>query len=435
MTTPPSTTTREPYFPLVPLDEWRNVYSWHPFHFWQLADNRIIPVTSSCSTLVRENAFYSADRSGRFEIRQGMLDAENKIRNYLNYSIAPHYVAETIPFPKFDDRRFDWRGYSGSDGRWKTLRAKEGYIQAVGTEALTAIAQPAVTYSDTDLDGLNETFTVTFPTTVTSTDEIAVYFAAADRLDGAQAEERWRINPVTVSISGGTATVRGRSWLLVKPVKYQGFKSDSAAQLDPTDTSNFVTTLEAYRRYTSAGTSFDTAQAVLIWNTRPYPDWALLCAACPSLSTDPAGEAYALARVGVQNAINGTLTVGESVYDAANDTWSQSLGWGVWCRPPDRVIVRYLAGYPLENGHVASFWREPVCRLAGAELRRPICACADANRAIYEDQFDLSRSAGVNDEQYSYADDTLSNPFGTRRGAVYAWRQVENFRQERGYVA
>lgn len=436
MSLPPSTQTREAYFPQVPLDYWREVYSWHPFHFWQMADSRIIPINSSCSTLVRENAFYSADRSGRVEIRQALLDAENKIRKYLGYAVAPHYVAETLPFPHFDDRRFDWHGYAGADGRWKTLRVSEGFVKAAGVEVLTAIDTPVVVYSDADADGLNETFMVSFATTVSDPDEIALYFAAADRLDGEAAGERWRIKPISVSIAGGVATVRGRAWLLAKPIKYQGFKmTDDAARLDPTDMNNFVTTLEAYRRYTSAGTDFETSQAVLIWNTKPYPDWAMLCSTCQTASSDPAGEAYALARVGIKNGQNGILTIGEAVYDQAAGTWSQVHDWGVYCRPPDRVIVRYYAGYPLENGQVASWWREPVVRLAGAELRRPICACADANRAIYEDQFDLSRSAGVNDEQYTYADDTLSNPFGTRRGAVYAWRQVRDYRQERGYVA
>ena len=102
--TAPSTQLREAQYPLMPLEEWRNEFTWHPFHFWQLADSRYVPVDSACSTVVREYAYYSADRSGRHDIRNAIRAAETKLRTWLNYSIAPHYVIETLPFPRFDDR-------------------------------------------------------------------------------------------------------------------------------------------------------------------------------------------------------------------------------------------------------------------------------------------------------------------------------------------
>jgi len=120
------------------------------------------------------------------------------------------------------------------------------------------------------------------------------------------------------------------------------------------------------------------------------------------------------------------VTIGESVYDAASDSWALARNYGYYCRPPDRVIVRYRAGWPTEKGRVSIRFREAISALAAAELVRPICACESANRKLYDYQFDLSRSAGVNDEQYATSQDVLTNPFGTRRGHVRAWRAVED---------
>jgi hypothetical protein len=80
-------------------------------------------------------------------------------------------------------------------------------------------------------------------------------------------------------------------------------------------------------------------------------------------------------------------------------------------------------------------WRVTVARLAAAELARPICACDEANREIFRWQFDLARTAGAGDEAYgAIAAGDLDNPFGTRRGHVYAWRQVKQLRQQLGIL-
>jgi len=70
-----------------------------------------------------------------------------------------------------------------------------------------------------------------------------------------------------------------------------------------------------------------------------------------------------------------------------------------------------------------------VARMAAAELARPICACDEANRELYRWQFDLARTGGANDESYGAVSATdLDNPFGTRRGHVYAWRMIKEIR-------
>ena len=90
------------------------------------------------------------------------------------------------------------------------------------------------------------------------------------------------------------------------------------------------------------------------------------------------------------------------------------------------MIVRYYAGYPLTpQGQIDQLMVQLVSRMAAAEMGRPVCACQEANREVYRWQTDLARNSGANDEQYAIAQDDLLNPFGTRRGHIWAWRTVK----------
>lgn len=408
---------------LLSLEEWRDEIGYNPLSFYQLA-NQNFPVSSSCNAVVRERSFMDSDMAGRADIRFAILSAEEKIRNHLHYSIAPHYVEETVDFPRFPDRRFDYYGYCGPDGRWRSVQLKEGYIQDIGVEVKTLIDTANVVYTDTDGDGFRETFTIIVNTDVTSPDEIAVYFSENDRPEFTPAEEAYRIRPVKVMISSGQAVIRGPAYLLVRPILYQGFSKKDNPAIDPALPTNFVSSLEVYRRYTSAGTTLDTAQAVFIWETRPYPPWAFSWTA-PTNSTDPAAVAYALGRVGLRNARLGIVSVGEAVYDPQTGEWNASYAHNIWHRPPDRVKIRYCAGLPMQDGKIDPKIRRIITRFAAAELSRNISACDNANREIYDAQFDLSRAGGKMEEQYSVTDAILNCPFGRKRGQVEAWKFVQ----------
>lgn len=417
---------------LLPLDSFRKIISYNPWHFWGLANSKV-PVSSSCNEVVYQYGWQYADAVGREGILAAIETAETRLREYLGYGVAPRYAAETVSIPRYHDHAL-WRyGNADADGRWASLRLSEGYIQAIGVEARTLIdGAVAVAYSDVDGDGLNELATISVATTVTEPTQIAVYFGSSDRLDSEDVSERWRIQPLKVSISGGIATIRGPAWIFVKPIKYEGA---NRAPLDPDTASNFVSTVAVYRRYTNPdGTTEDTAQAKLIWETAPYPWWGAgwCCGGTTSNATDPAAQAYAVARVGIRDATLGIVYPGAAVYDTTNSVWS-STTWAA-CRPPDRVTVRYLAGYPLEDQQMSQTWQTVVARLALAEMAGRICACDSANREWHRWAFDMSRAAGANDEQYSISQQDLDNPLGARAGQIYAWKQVRNLRNLVGFA-
>lgn len=420
--------------PLLPLDTFREIAGFNPFHFWQLT-NSIAPLTSKCNSLVYRYSYQNVDAEGRKDIQDAIETAEQRLEEYLGYSVAPKYKEQTLPFPTYLSHSQSYRASWGSDGRWLSVGLMDGYVQNVGVETLSLIGTATVTYSDADSDGLDDTFTCSIATAITDPTEIAAYFKASDRLDGESAGAQWRIEPVQVTISAGVATIRGRAWLLVRPVLYEGV---APAHLNPSTTANFATELEIYRRYTNGdGTTDETAQGLLTWETEPA-GWLLGC--CSSIVTDPADSsldpaaiATAIARVGIRDARRGIVIPAQSSYNVLSGIWT-SINWSA-CSPPDTVTIRYLAGYDLEGGAMAKKWQTIVARLAMAELDAPICACQSANKTIHRWQLDLARTGGNNDEQFgaiSAAD--LDNPFGTRRGHVYAWRQVRNLRQLTGFL-
>lgn len=421
--------------PTLPLETWRKIIGYNPWHFWGLAGS-LAPVTSSCNSVVRKYGWQGVDAAGRDDIVTAIDEAERKLRTQLRYNIAPHFVTETLQVPQYTDRRVWQWGYGDPAFHWRGFQAGEGRVISMGVETRTLIGTvtrstppilaDTLVFADTDGDGLADTWTATIATTVMDPSQIAVYFAAADRIDGAAVSEEWRIAPVTVSITGGTATIKGKVWLIVKPIKYEGADEYLAAD----DLTNYVSALEIYRYYCdTTGTTTATAHGMLIWETEPYPGWANCCNS--TNDSDPAALAYSIARIGIRQAKNGVLYFGEAAYNATTGIWN-ATDW-TDCRPPDRIAVRYLAGEAWENYQVNKRMATLSARLAAAELARRICACDTANREIGRWQYDLAYT-GKGDELYNYPAEELSNPFGTRRGHVEAWIEARQLRTLQGFT-
>jgi hypothetical protein len=429
---------------LLPLYTWLEILGFHPWHSAGIAGTGdLLGITSGCNDLVRRYEWQNSDAAGRLSIEQAIEHAETTLREYLGYSVAPHYVEETLPWPPRVDgllRSGPW----GSDGRWLDVALREGEVRSVGVETLTAISTAVVVvYTDTDGDTIDDTFTITAATTITDVNQIAAYFSVADRFNGWGATtavgDRWRLLPVQVTISGGTVTIRGPKQLCVRPIKYEGVANIGANGLDPSDATNFVTTLDMYRRYTATdGITVSTSQAVITWETRPSHGW-WCCCGCQTATAfggspyDPAAVAQAVARVGIRDGRHGLVTPAEASFDATTGIWS-SLDWAV-CDQPDRVTVRYLAGFPLgSDGQMQEPYRTIVARLAAAELSRPVCGCDAANRELYRWQYDISQTA-KGDELFGISSENLNNPLGSRRGHIQAWKFIMDQQQLTGILA
>jgi hypothetical protein len=413
------------------LNEFVSEFGFHPWHFFQLADSTLVPVNSKCNTVVYQRAYLNADRQGRHDVALAIESAEQQIHRYAGFWPSPRFVEHTLQYPRLGDTRMARLWDVEGQGRWVSLTLPDAYIQAAGPALESAAVSAALTFTDEDGDGLYETATATGITVPANTDadEVVARFLTADCGPVTPQPE---IQPRSISISGTTATLVFDTWTLVRPIATSGFNQTplNPTVLPPTAGTPFAASVEVLtRRPNVSGTTTDTAMAVLVWETRPAPAWLPWC--CDGAAGDPAATRQAIARVTLRDARAGIVALGEAVYDADSGTWHAACDWR--CAPPDRVIIRYQAGVPLVDGRMAPEWRTAVARLAAAELTRPICACDGANKAIYDWQKDLSQTGATND-LYA-APDNISNPFGTRRGHVWAWNQIYRVQRLEGIYA
>jgi hypothetical protein len=436
-------TSADNLIPSTPLDTFRRIFQWNPRHFWGWAGTGKARVTAKCLGLLREYGWQDQDAAARSGIREALAVAEQHLAQWLGFSPVPTYGEATLPYPTLGDLRFQHSQPAyGSDGRSLALPLPVGEVLALGVPDRSIIgdvplvgpvpyvgvapAAPYLIYRDRDGDSYPDQFEAAIATTVTDPAEIAVYVATAERWDGSPLSERWRLLPATVTIAGGVATITGPAWLCARPVFYEGEDGAPLNGLDPIAQANYLPALTIARRFTNTnGTTLDTAQAVLTWERGPYPAFC-----CPAAGGDPAAIAQVIGRVGVRDASNGLITPVQAVYDSTSGAWSEVWNWAT-CRPPDRVTVRYLAGVAAKaNGEPSEPWSTTICRLAAADLARPVCSCQESNKSIALWQTDVSQ-IGARDDLFQAPFD-FDNPFGARRGQIYAWRQVGEYKKTPG---
>lgn len=424
--------------PLLALDVWRQEIGLNPWLFWGLADNSIIIDQSKCSGLLREYSYQGSDTAGRDDLRRAIERAEEKLFAYLGYRVAPQYVeTEPLPWPRFHDASQVRYRDMDATGRRVAMMAPEFHIQAMGIEQLTLIGTATVAggtlvYSDVFGTGMNDTFTIMLPTTVTDPNEIAVYFSAADRFDDTQTIDRWRIEPIQVSIAGGNVVIVGRRWLVVRPILYQ---APTLNALNPTTTSNFATSLDVYQRTTNGdGNTVTTSQATLVYESSDCGGWgSSFCIGQSNGSTDPGTVGEVIGRSGIRDRTLGLLTPAAATFNVATGLWSSMSACNCYAEP-DRIKLRYLAGYPLERGRMAQKWQQVVTMLAAAEVKRRIVACRETNERLHDLQLDMALEA-TETERYRRTDADMNNPFGTRLGHIQAWKQSKDYILRRGVRA
>jgi len=424
--------------PLLPLDIWRAEIGFNPWLFWGLADGTIVKNDSKCSGLVREYSWQGTDAAGRDDLRRAIERAEDTLFKYLGFRVAPEYVTTQLPWPRFNDASMVRYRDTDATGRRVALLAPEFYVQAMGIEQLTLIGSATVgggtlVYSDAFGTGFNDTFTITLPTTVTDVGEIAVYFSVADRFDDLAVGDRWRIEPLQISIAGGFVTIVGRRWLVVRPILYQ---APSLNALNPTIAGNFVTSLDVYAHTTNGdGLTTTTCQATLQYESSDCGGWgAGFCIGPAAGSTDPGTVAEAIGRAGIRDKRLGLIDPAPAVFNTTTGLWQSAFTCGGCYAEPDRVILRYLAGDALENGVMAKKWQQTTTMLAAAELKRRICACRDVNERIHDLQLDLSLQS-TQTERYQRTNEDMNCPFGTRLGHISAWKKANDYILRRGYSA
>jgi len=391
---------------LLSLYEWAELMQLNPWEFAQFGEGFPVTNNAQCHYVWFQRSYPYAFIS-REEVAATIEKAEAALASQLGFWPAPKYFEETVPVPHQQPQYRDWPyttyQYTPrySPLAFRTLNVKTGWVQGGGIRAYTAIGDYAVTYSDSDGDGINDRATITFATTVTDENEIGLYFTAADRAND-PLDETWRIRPARVSISAGTATVVAPALLFVVPAKELALNPQA---LDVTVAANFVTTVTAARVYTDTTATDDTPnQGFALWDAIPG-----------DCDTTPCTQASAAICLGESNMEMGLVSASYTSGECCN-------GW----RPPNRVRAKFLAGYPLVNGRMDRRFADLVAHLAAAWLPVEECGCERSARILHYWRAEAS-DMEANQPPRPITPEEINNPFGSLRGAVYAWKGIQQY--------
>lgn len=380
---------------LLPLDRFAAIIGIHPLHFNQIQVDELAP-PQVCGMPFVQHSWQAADRIGREELAQAIADAEYMFAREVGFWPAPKYIhneVHTLKLNKFWMVR-------------PVVKTDYGYFDSAGLQTTTLIfAGVAVVYSDVDGDGYSETATMVVPTTVTDPNEIHVYYPGKT----APGDE---IRPITVSIVGGNATIICRRELL--------YLDDLAEVLNPRafdglDAANFLATVDVYRVYID-----HSAQGIFKWFE---PLCSLCngvgCAAC-TVSTDELCTVMVDKRLGLLKTI-------VADYDLATDSFTEVCDLE---RNPDQLYINYLAGWPLDGRNMDREMELAITRLAVAQLDRPICACDHITAYVghWREDLALRQGSQSGSVSYGFSQKVYDCPFGTTRGALYAWRVASKYK-------
>jgi hypothetical protein len=355
------------------LHLWQSVMVENTWRFNQVTGDEA-PLNVPCQVYIQPE---------RDMLARTLYSAYGRIRSRLRYDLQPQWHTDKIRF-----------GH-GIPLVLESLQTTWKKIKAVGTRATSVIqSNAAIVYSKTATTTVDDTATITVATTITDPDEIQVFFTVADGAAGA-ADERWRIMPVSVTISGGNAIITGHRSLFVQPSIWKkpfvGVNQITRNEALTTVAANFVTQVDVYRVY-------------------PDPTNAV------TLITDPilynsSGFTQGLTQAGVA-----------FIEDGLHGIYRVRLDGVCWKYYPEYVQFNYLAGQPLSYGDMDSELAEALVHLANCTTPQvPSALCDMPLTSFTEDKnVQFVRSSGSG---YVVQD---SCPFGIQIGAQKAWLVVQD---------
>lgn len=409
---------------LLALDRFAKILGLTPPHFNQAAGSTVF-TNRPCNDIFFQHAWQFSDTVSREDIAVAIKSSEDDITAALGFSPAPVWIeSEMHTYPRYYRPEYFTVDGLNTRGQRKSIQAKLGKFILAGRRATSEVTSGVtVVYTDPDGDGFDELATITTPTTLEDKCEIKVYFA------GEGGEQEWEIRPAkTVTITGGNVVFTFDSWQLIDPDLWEAFPTDANLGAISLETSgNFVTTVDVYREFTD----FTQSSAQSFWEPTPKISGVNLsgfCVACGS-TTGTCVACSLTSQTGclhVRDVDNGLVVTQPATYNTTTEQWDQ-VNYVV-CREPDIVKLWYYAGDLSQRflsnkdcDSLSDFYAYAITWLAVARLDRPLCSCT-AIKALTQSLMEDLALTGASSHLLSEED--LNNPFGTRRGAINAWRRI-----------
>lgn len=407
------------------LEAWRLIAGLNPWAFWGW-DCSACGCNSSThgkKCKIWDEYSHQNGRLGRDDIRQAILEAETKIRNYTHVPVGRNWFEETRPLTTQQIRQ---------DCLYPAIQLCNNHVIELGVPQLDVIAaNEAVTLSKIDGTAVNAGekpyfFTLTIgPAAIPSldADEYQVHFSAANRLGGGSTSNRYRIDAeitVTGTLAAGSITITGKAWQLADPLLHEDL---DLCPLDPTVLTNYVTTLDIYRLHTNTeGQTVTDAHAELITENEP-------CACgCKTTISDPAATSSAIGRGGVRHGKTGLVYIAEATHDgtAFNEVCPE-CGRDL----PVHAKVRYMAGVNKSEA-CSGNWDRTVAKLAAGILPDICQDCRVDENFLGRYSLDLSLVPGdETQDRFTATFEQLNNIFGPTRGAIEAAQEIKTLKVQR----
>jgi len=421
---------------LLSLDKYQQILGYAPPGFASAYSDVIFPGELNCRALWQYE-WQDHDAVSREEIAREIAQAEQDIANYLGWWPAPRWIAQDVKmYPRFHRREYYEVGGVNVRGQLKGIKASYGKIIEPGQRAVTYISTATAqgdpcskTFSDEDGDGFDETVTITC-TGITTTDEceIKVYFADHN------GEPEWEIRPPRTSgIVAGTWTATFWAWQLIDPDLWEAFPLHAEGGTPPINldlAASYVTEVDIYREYNDP----TATSAVFYWEPEPNAISGGICGFCGGTGCVHCTLTTQDGCATIRNAELGVLTTAPGTYDDDDAAW-ESDSWTV-CRNPDEVKLYYYCGNLSELNlagrrclGLSDQWARVIAHLATARLRRPLCDCSGVSSLVDWLQTDVALA--TREATYTVLWDDLSNPFGTRRGELEAFRHCRNLEPDK----
>ncbi len=403
----------------LPLDRWAEILGMDPRHFNQVTTSA--KTVTTCSAVWKQYAWQENDQVGREDVALAIQQAERMIEDLVRYKLLPGWsVDERITVTKAAFPDVINTGMRTTRLFAQTFKTNFGNIISGGIEAKVVIeAGAGVVYTDEDGDGYPETATITatIPASVaiTDPDEVAVYFP------GEAANDDWEIRPLnnpltrrrSVSIVGATITIVCQRELLVDP--------DLWGALDPGPVdgdvdANFVATVDVYRHRNDP-----QQQVTLMWSPRQGDACNCASATCPTCA-----HSTQVGCLLAQDYRQGIFSFSPATFNATAETFSAvqaAVG-----RVPDNLRTWYYSGLrdmtrDAPNLEMDPQWERAVTYLSVTLLTRPICGCNNIQQLAKRMTEDLAANVAAGDVSQSFQinDSIMNSPWGTMRGAIWAW--------------
>lgn len=393
------------------LDRWAEIMGIPPLFFNQLY-SEFYTHGSECGDVWFQWMWQQPDRVGREDVADAIREAEDRLKSVVGYNLLPDWISDERVRTTRPARPELYHGTQGNiRGQLKSIQTRWAYIISGGQrkkdllEAGVITTKVAGTVKDLDGDGYYETVEITVTSAdvgeITDASEIHVYYP------GESGEDEWEVKPIEVSISGNTATIIFKRWLIVDP-DLQSIMD--AENIDGDDDNSYLGTVDVYRVWNDP-----QSMATLLWENGCED---------PACAFDTQTGCFR-----VRDERCGIIAYRPATWDSTNEHFDY-VDYAV-CRDPDQLRIWYYAGYESDSPKVEfprtqldPFWEKLIAYFAAALIDRDVCSCNNSERFIDYWREDLSRTGRDVAHQISPSD--LDNPFGTTRGAIEAWRKINS---------